>query len=195
MRQALNQESEDEEEVSEHTPSSQGLASEGYSPDPQLIFGRGTYSSDLRSFHPHGAHVTALANTFFTRVDPLFKVLHRPTMLVVVQAAAYGQRDLSNKNHEALLLAIYFAAVTALSNEDCMAMFRQDRQSLVMQYKNGIEAALTNADLLNTTELSILQAFCIYVVSFPSFHLLLILKSLPNLRHQHSVVHGLMVSL
>ena len=161
----MNQESEDDEEVDSNTPSSQGLASEGYSPDPQLIFGRGSYNVDLGSFHPSGAHVTALVNTFLSRVDPIFKLVHRPSLLALVQSTILGQKDISNTGHEALLLAIYFTTVTILSDEECLAMFRQNRQSLVMQYKTGIEAALVNADLLNTSDLTILQAFCLYLVS------------------------------
>ena len=176
MRQALNQESDEEEEADSNTPSSQGLTSDGSSPDSQLIFGRGSYSTDLRSFHPPAVHATALANVFFSRVDPIFKVLHRPTILTIVQTNALGQRNIPNKSHEAISLAIYFSAVTSLSDEECSVMFHQDRKALVAQYKNGTEAALVNADLLNTSELMILQALCLYLVSiYPctrSIHLL-----------------------
>ena len=66
------------------------------------------------------------------------------------------------------MFAMYFAAVTSLGEEQCAQLFQQDRFKLVAQYKSATEIALTQADLLNTREVSTLKAFVLYLVCY--FH-------------------------
>lgn len=99
----------------------------------------------------------------------MFKILHRPSILALVSAASGGiNNPVSSKSDEALLFAIYFAAITSLTEEECGAYFQQERIRLAVQYKSGLESALINADFLNTTELPTLQAFSLYLVSKPN---------------------------
>ncbi len=62
------------------------------------------------------------------------------------------------------MFSIYYAAVTSLSQEECIRLFRVDRDRLLAHYKHGTEAALTNADFLNSMDLVTLQAFVIFLV-------------------------------
>ena len=107
-----------------------------------------------------------LCNTYFQNVDPLFKILHRPSTQVSIAAAAdtltSGSIDASQ---EALMFSIYFAAVTSMTAEQCQMSLAQDREKLLAQFKYGAETALANAQFLSSTELKSLQAFAIYVVS------------------------------
>ena len=107
-----------------------------------------------------------LSDIFFSRVDPMFKVLHRPTVKDFMSVAA---RNLDHINtgdsRAALMFAIYFGAVTSLSQKECLEFFHQDREVLSAHYKFGLEAALANADFLSSMEIVTLQAFVIYLVS------------------------------
>lgn len=69
------------------------------------------------------------------------------------------------EGQEALMFAIYFAAVATLSQEECFSIFHEDKDRLSIRYKFNIEAALTNADFLNSMDLVTLQAFVLYLVS------------------------------
>lgn len=107
-----------------------------------------------------------LSDVFFSRVDPLLKILHRPTVKASIIAAAKDLgRIAGGSSQESLMFAVYFAAVTTLTAEECVQYFRRDKDSLLMQYKYGTETALANADLLNSMELVTLQAFVIFLVS------------------------------
>lgn len=120
----------------------------------------------MRSLHPTPPQIIMLSDIFFSRVDPLFKVLHRPTVKKLMSAAADSMDHIdTGGGQEALMFAIYFAAITSLSQDECLRYFHQDREALAAHYKHAIEVALTNADFLNSMDLVTLQAFVIYLVS------------------------------
>lgn len=167
LKQLLDAPSEDEEEEWEHL-SSQSPPVTPF-PDTLFIFGSRRTASDLRSLHPFAPGIAFLCTTYFQNVDPVFKVLHRPTVQVAVSAAA----DSLNAGplepaQEALMFAMYFAAVTSLTPEQCQTNIGQDRDKLLAQFKYGAETALANAHFLSSTELKSLVAFVIYVVSMES---------------------------
>ena len=119
--------------------------------------------------HPFPGHVSTLGEVYFARVDPVFRVLYRPAGKALLAAAAVGESlggngRLQEKGKEALLFAMYFAAVTSLTDEDCSQLFQQERMKLAAQFKSGLESAMTQADLLNTVDLTLLQAFVLYLV-------------------------------
>ena len=66
---------------------------------------------------------------------------------------------------EALLFAMYYAAVTSLTEEECLQNFDDARSSLLARYRSATESALSNADLLSTKEIGTLQALAIFLVS------------------------------
>ncbi|KAI9794244.1 MAG: hypothetical protein M1816_006170 [Peltula sp. TS41687] len=165
LRQLLNQPSDDEGEDETNrfsTPSSQG---DKRSPEAFFLFSSDAGTTDLRSFHPPSSQMRLLCDIFFSRVDPHFKVLHRPTVKACILAAAENRNLLdSGGGQEALVFAIYFAAITSMTQDECINYFGIDRQSLLVRYKCGCETALANTDFLNSMELSTLQAFVIYLM-------------------------------
>lgn len=121
--------------------------------------------TDLRALHPSPPQIAMLCDVYFSRIDPIFKVLHRPTVKASILTAAHGQGRLaSGGDQEALMFAMYLAAVTSMSQDECVNCLHMDRQSLLIRYRYGSEAALTNVDFLNSMELVTLQAFVIYLV-------------------------------
>ena len=165
MKQLLDAPSEDEEEDdwdsrTSHSPSVTPF------PDTLFIFGSKTNVTDLRSLHPFASGIAFLCITYFQNVDPLVKILHRPTVQVAISAAADNlTAGPIEPSQEALMFSMYFVAVTSLSQEQCLAALGQDREKLLAQFKYGAETALANARFLTSTELKSLQAFVIYVVS------------------------------
>ena len=163
LRQLLNQPSDDEEEY-ENTSSSSS-ARDKPSPETFFIFRSNVETTDLRLLHPSPPHIAILCDVFFSRVDPLFKVLHKPTVKASILTAAENlDQIVSSEGHESLMFTIYFAAVTSLTQEECIKLFHRDRERLLVHYKYGTEAALANADFLNSMELVTLQAFVIFLV-------------------------------
>lgn len=161
----MDQPSDGEDEDENENTSSLSSNKDKPSPDTLFIFNDGG-KKDLHSLHPTPLQIVMLSDIFFSRVDPLFKVLHRPTVEKFMSAAADNLDHITTgKGQEALMFAIYFAAVTSLSQKECLEFFHQEREILSIHYKYGIEAALANADLLNSMDLVTLQAFVLYLVS------------------------------
>ena len=135
--------------------------------DPLSIF-RSTFNTpqDLQHLHPRSTDVLKLFDLFVTNVDPICKFLHVPVLRTLVTKATTDMRQISRNDHvEALLFSIYYSSVTSLSKEQCLSIFELDRATLLSKYRAGIERALTNADLLNTKDLGVLQALCLFLLA------------------------------
>lgn len=164
LKQLLDAPSSDDEEEEWDHLSSQSPSSTPF-PDTLFIFGGRTPATNLRSLHPIASGIALLCTIYFQNVDPVFKVLHRPTVQVSISAAAdnldAGPLDAAQ---EALMFSMYFAATTSMTQEQCQNHLGQDREKLLAQFKYGAEMALANAHFLSSTELKSLVAFVIYVV-------------------------------
>lgn len=96
----------------------------------------------------------------------MVKVLHIPSLEKLILNASSNIQEIPYGNYvEAVLFAVYYCALTSLTQEECMQHFHEAREHLLARYRTGTEAALANADLLNTTELGTLQALVIFLVS------------------------------
>lgn len=133
------------------------------------IFGSsalGSLASGLE--HPSLLQGYTLCSIFLANVDPVFKVLHGPSLKKYLDGqvkdldCSPGPRGL-----EALKFAIYYAATTSLSAEQCRKQIGEEKSVLLTRFRSSIELALARADFVNTVELSTLQALVIFLVSLP----------------------------
>jgi hypothetical protein len=172
LKAALDQpsDSDDDESGDEATPESSGPRDAGKAPPPSfmssgLLLGNAGYDSG-EILHPPPDQIQKLLETFFINVDPLLKILHRPTTIDAIRAFVMsGQPHPPEASAEALFCAIYFSAVTSSPVDVCLSLFGEEKPVLVGRYRLLTERALAKADYLNSTELVTLQAFAIYVVS------------------------------
>lgn len=157
---------EDESDVEDDSPSSMNSFSNPYIPHSSIMFGgTGQSPKELRLLHPPPTHISMLCTLYIRNVDPMFKVLHIPTLQDIVTGAIANVGDIPSGDYvEALLFAMYYAAVTTLSYEQCLQHFKDGKDTLLAKYRAGTEAALSNADFLNSTEHGTLQALIILLV-------------------------------
>lgn len=132
-----------------------------------ILFGSSPlHQRELRLLHPPPTQLTALFCFYQTNVDPMAKILHIPSLRKLVMSASANVDAIPSGNYvEALLFAMYYAAITSLTEEECSHNFRDGRNSLLARYRSGTESALSNADLLSTKEIGTLQALVIFLVS------------------------------
>lgn len=64
----------------------------------------------------------------------------------------------------ALAFAVYFAAVTSLSEEQLPHLTAEDREVMLQKYKKGINQVITEGQLFNEPDLTVLQALAIFAV-------------------------------
>lgn len=98
-------------------------------------------------------------NIYCERVDPLIKILHKPSIGMMLQVD-FSSAD---RSMTALLFAICFAAVTSLTDDEVLKNLSLDRTEVIQNYKFAVEQALVNAGLLETQEIVTLQAFVLYL--------------------------------
>jgi hypothetical protein len=99
---------------------------------------------------------------YMENFDPLTKIVH-PTLQSTIQRATTSSS--LSKGQEALSFAIYAAAIVSLSDDDCQRRFSEPRQRLLSHYRQATKAALSRAKLMGSTDLAVLQAFLIHLLS------------------------------
>ncbi|KAF2757283.1 RPE65-domain-containing protein [Pseudovirgaria hyperparasitica] len=111
-----------------------------------------------------------LCETFISNVDPVFKVLHRPSVAAhLIKGGLYLNYPPDSPAVEALDYAIYHAAVASLTAEQAMQTFGQAKNVVIKRYRLAVEAALSRADFVVTEDLTVLQAFVLYLVATRSY--------------------------
>ncbi|KAK4507397.1 hypothetical protein PRZ48_001132 [Zasmidium cellare] len=114
---------------------------------------------------PPPAIMKQLDEIFLKNVDPVFKVLHRPTVERFLEGESYLSHPPDAPPNKALRATMWFAAVTTISDAECFARFRFSRNDLLQLYRRHVDVALAQADLINTSDLATLQAFVLYTAS------------------------------
>lgn len=106
-----------------------------------------------------------LLDLFFEQVDPVFKILHRSSLVeYLISGKPYLGYDLLHPAPAALAAAVRFASVSSLSKEQCMALFRATKDSMVSKYQTEVEDALARVDFIITNDMTVLQAFVLSLV-------------------------------
>ena len=158
----MNATSEDEDDEDDTNQASSTTSPPSQS---EFLFTSTSSSNDTPLKHPSSEHITLLFDLYFTNMDPIYKILHKPTVELFMKEAV---QDLDNipggRAMEALMFAIYFASINSLTKEQCVTLLEEERSVLWARSKQNVERALVKADLLNTTELPTLQAFVIFLV-------------------------------
>ncbi|KAL1909656.1 hypothetical protein Sste5344_004504 [Sporothrix stenoceras] len=134
---------------------------------PSFIFGGNLSQEGYRSHRPsHPPPDTArrLWQVYCENVDPLTKLLHVPT---VQHAFGKALQDLSivQRAFEALMFAIYAAAIMSLREEDCQLRLGEPQSVLLPRYLSATEAALMRANVLGTADIVVLQALLLYLLA------------------------------
>ncbi|KAF7190047.1 Transcription factor vrtR1 [Pseudocercospora fuligena] len=122
------------------------------------------YQYSLTQCHPTHTEALVLWRMHRERVEPLCKILHIPSTTEMVHRVSQDPASAS-KSEETVLFAIYHFAVVAASDEECMASFRESRAALRQRYNFAARQALVNAGFLKTTEMNIMQAFTLFLMS------------------------------
>lgn len=160
IRQALDQPSSTDDDDDDQGTSPESVSS--HTGPSGFLLGNPDYQPRQPLLHPPPEIMARLWALYLQNVDPLVKILHRPTIAKALQRYI-EYRSLSPPTN-ALVFAIYFCAVTSLKPHDCLEELGETSDVVVARYRNSIERALAEADYLNTNELETLQALALYTV-------------------------------
>jgi hypothetical protein len=149
--------------VGKTTPeSSPGLGS--------VLLQNGSAFKDLASIHPQPFQIFRLWQAFLDNVNPLVKLFHAPSIQQQISQAV-GSLDSVSKPLEALMFAIYSSAIASLSNDECLEIMGEEKTTLSLRFTSATEQSLANASYLESSSMTVLQAFILYLVrmQFPCF--------------------------
>lgn len=142
-----------------------GMSPDAFSQDvSKLMFGSPVSSIGLRPLHPRPVEAFKLWQAYLDNVNPLIKLFHAPTVQQII-SEANGNLDEMPRSVEALLLAIYCIAVESLSDGECTAITGEPKIMARQRFRTGAQQALINASFLKTSDLMVLQALTLFVVS------------------------------
>lgn len=105
----------------------------------------------------------ALFGIYQTRVDTICKVLHWPSVIAALSKKDGDVQCIARL--EALEHAIYFTALCTLSDDECERKLFYEKAPLLLQLKISAESSLSKAKLLEVPDVTVLQAFVVYLVS------------------------------
>ncbi|KAI1876933.1 uncharacterized protein JN550_001005 [Neoarthrinium moseri] len=126
-----------------------------------FIIGGG--SESVTDQHPSAIQIIQLWQTYLNNVNPLLKITHTPTLQErIIEATA--NIDKVSKSLEALMFSIYFMAVTSMKDDDVRLLFNEERPLLLQRYYVACQQALINAGFMRNPDLTLLQAFLLYLL-------------------------------
>ena len=161
MRDILdNASDEDDDELESPEQSNAGIPTDHHQ---SFVFGYSSTMVNMRSLHPSPSQIFILWEVFKENVDPLVRVLHRPTAKNILINASSNTDGLS-RSAEALLFAIYFGAVVSLTPEQCQSLLGETKDTLIKRYRFATEQCLARAGFLNSSSLMLLQAFVFFLI-------------------------------
>lgn len=97
------------------------------------------------------------------------KLLHIPTDEIKVYSVINDPTAASLENL-ALNFAIFFASTVSLDAREAQVTSGQDKHSLLLQFKLGLEQAFAHASFLDRPTITGLHALAIYLVCFIFIH-------------------------
>lgn len=117
------------------------------------------------SIRPSPTVTTALCDIYLDQVDRIIKVLHRPSLKRhFSEGIPYPVSKSSREAGYALDTAVFYAAVASMTDRQCCNLFQCSRKEALPEYQSACEMALERADLMRTTDMTVLQAFVLYLV-------------------------------
>ncbi|KAL8999049.1 MAG: hypothetical protein Q9169_002047 [Polycauliona sp. 2 TL-2023] len=172
LRLELNQTSDDDikEEVetsgtASKTPLTPVHPSEQSPSRNGFVFNFNVHKIDLRFLHPNPVQIENMCNIYLMNVDPINRILHKPTLRKFITGAKDHLDTMpGGSKMQALMFAMYFAAITSLTPGECIQEFGEPKTELLARYRYGTEQALVQADILNSMEMVTLQALVIYLI-------------------------------
>ncbi|KAJ5215824.1 uncharacterized protein N7498_002231 [Penicillium cinerascens] len=116
---------------------------------------------------PHDPAVKRqLFEVYLQQVDPVIKILHRPSLnRWMVHGEPYLAYTEGHPSVEALGSAVCYSAVSSMTENQCLAMFHSKKADLAAESRVACETAIGQAGLLSTRDITVLQAFILYLVA------------------------------
>ncbi|KAJ5805377.1 uncharacterized protein N7503_002979 [Penicillium pulvis] len=126
-----------------------------------------------------------LLNVFLANVDPIVRIVHRPSLARRFDAFVHSHYSLENDHtpvmtgtdgsttfppnnmdvFEPLAMSIFYAAVNTMKDTDTITVFGTDKSYLLNRYRTGTEVLLKRQKFMTSRVFEVLQAFVIFLTA------------------------------
>lgn len=167
LREVLDDTSDDDAETPERnepTNTQSGMASRGFN---FVLCGPDSFMMAPNALENPPRHlVEVLYTLYFQNVDPLFKILHAPSLAdFMFEGKPYLDYSPGDPAVTALSFAVYYAGLSTLDPQSCKQRFDEEKTDLLNKYRFAFEVCLAKADFVNSSKIEVLQALVIFLVS------------------------------
>ncbi|KAF7167694.1 hypothetical protein CNMCM5623_000941 [Aspergillus felis] len=147
-----------------------------------LIWESYSSPSNVYSFYPDTREdCYLLLNIFLANVDPIVRVVHRPSLArrfdgfirthysldktPVGSSYSYNMAFDPNQSDafEPLAMSIFYATINSMKETDVSTVFNTDKSHLLRRYRAGTEAYLKQHEFMTSRIFEVLQAFVIFL--------------------------------
>lgn len=128
------------------------------------MFGYSSIMYDMSKLHPSPSQIFIIWEIFKENVDPVLKIVHVPTVKNIIMKAAVNASGLS-KASESLFYSICFSAIVSMTEDQCKQLLGGEKDQLMRKYRFAVEQGLARAQFLNSSNLVVLQAFVMFMIS------------------------------
>ena len=125
--------------------------------------------TDSDFWTPTPAQLELCWHIYVDNVDPIVRILHKPTvrrLLIDAQLKTFDELDTTSR---ALLLAICFSAISSLDPQRCQTLFDGDGLRMKQRCKRSVELAIMQARLIQTHDIQAVQAFTLFLVGLNEY--------------------------
>lgn len=107
-----------------------------------------------------------LLDIYLHQVDPILKILHRPSLCsYLIEGKSYLGYPREHPVPAALASAVLYMASSIIAEDQCLALLAEKKETVLTRHKDDAKTALAKVDFLVTTDLTVLQAFVLSLVS------------------------------
>ncbi|KAH8887939.1 hypothetical protein GQ53DRAFT_808873 [Thozetella sp. PMI_491] len=124
----------------------------------------GASGPSLEELRPLPSQIPFLLDVFYENINQVAQLVHMPTIRKMIREVGSSRTAVLTPANEALMFSIYYSAVTSMEEEDVTENFGTSKAELNMQYRIGLEMALARADFMSVSDLTIVQAFVIFLL-------------------------------
>jgi hypothetical protein len=145
----------------------------------------------LTDQHPNAVQIFQLWQVYLNNVDPLLRLTHAPTLQKQIIAASANIGRIS-RALETLMFNIYLIAVISLHADEVQETFGISKPAMLRQFHATAQQSLINARFMSSSDLMVLQAQVLYLVSGRPIHKTIVdpkTKAIMSVTDLHSRIH------
>lgn len=120
-----------------------------------LSLGRSKIGVTLQQILPSPEQCDALLDIYFSNVDPLIRITHKPTLV--------GKYSYHIQETHPVAFGVFYSAVNSLPPSVCIEKLGESRDELLARFELGLEISLARENYLTTSSLEVLQGFVLWL--------------------------------